>query len=252
MRCGNEGEGVEIALEDGVADVRLDRPDKLNALSRTMFSAVSGAIDWLASAEEVRCVVLSGNGRSFCVGIDLSVLQSGVGPLAPRTKGIANDFQHCTWGWRELPMPVIASLHGHCFGAGIQMALGADIRIAAPDSEISIMEMRHGIIPDLGAFALARGVIREDVMRELVYTAKKILGEEAQPLGLVTRLSDDPLAEAQALAREIASKSSDAIRAAKRLFARMPEYDAATLLQAESEEEERLIAGIMQATGKGG
>jgi len=152
--------------------------------------------------------------------------------------------QFCAWGWRELPVPVIAAINGHCFGAGIQIALGADIRIAAPDAHLSIMEMRHGLVPDMGAYALARGVIREDIMRELVYTARRVPGEEAQGLGLITRIADDPLAAAIELAREIAGQSPAGIRAAKRLFRQMAEGDAATILQAESDEEEPLVTAL--------
>jgi enoyl-CoA hydratase/carnithine racemase len=251
MEFRSETGGVTVTLEGGIADVRLDRPDKLNALDLAMFGHIRDALDWLGGQDDLRCVVLSGEGRSFCVGIDLSVLQSGVGDLTERTHGPANALQQVAWGWRTLPVPVIAAIHGHCFGAGIQMALGADIRIARADSELSIMEMRHGLIPDLAAFPLSRGVVREDVLRELIYTAKKVPGPEAQAMGLVTRLADDPHAEAMALARDIASKSPPAIRAAKRLFARLPEDDAATLLQAESDEETKLIARVMQGMTKG-
>lgn len=248
MEFRDETGGVTIAMTDGIADVRLDRAAKLNAIDRGMFAHIAAAIDWLGAHEDLRCVVLSGEGRSFCVGIDLSVLQGGVGPLSPRTHGIANFAQHCAWGWRMLPVPVIAALHGHVFGAGIQIALGADIRISSRDAELSIMEMRHGIVPDMAAFALARGVVREDVMRELVYTARRFSGEDARELGLVSRLAGDPLAEALALAQEIAAQSPAAIRAAKRLFALMPQSDAETILQAESAEEDALIAGIMRGS----
>jgi enoyl-CoA hydratase/carnithine racemase len=242
-----EGEGrVTVAVSDGVADVRLDRPDKLNALDRGMFANIAAAIEWLGGQEEVRCAVISGEGRSFSAGIDVSVLGEGVGALSPRSHGIANALQFCAWGWRELPVPVIAAIHGHCFGAGIQVALGADIRIAAPDAEISIMEMRHGLVPDMGAFALSRGVVREDAMRELVYTARRISGEDAKTLGLVTRTAIDPLATARDLAREIAGQSPAAIRAAKRLFGQMAEADPAAILQAESNEEDALIAAIRE------
>ena len=247
MKFSGDSGAVTIAMEGGIADVRLARPDKLNALDIAMFGHIRDALDWLGAQDEVRCVVLSGEGRSFCVGLDLSVLQTGVGDLTARTHGPANALQQCAWGWRALGVPVIAAIHGHCLGAGIQIALGADIRIAAPDAQLSIMEMRHGLIPDLAAFPLSRGVVREDVLRELVYTAKTVSAVEGQPLGLVTRLADDPLAEAMVLAREIAGKSPPAVRAAKRLFARTQEDDVTTLLQAESDEEAKLIAGMMQA-----
>lgn len=248
---GSAGKGVAVCIEDSIAGVRLDRPDKLNALDLAMFEHIAECIAWLEAQAGLRCIVLSGEGRSFCAGLDLSVLQTGLGPLTPRSHGIANLAQFCAWGWRELAVPVIAAIHGHCFGAGIQIAVGADIRIAAPDAQLSIMEMRHGLVPDMGAFALTRGVIREDVMRELVYTARRVSGEEAQSLGLVTRVAADPLAAAQELAREVAGQSSEAIRAAKRLFRQRAESDAAAILQAESHEEEELVTAMRQAPGSG-
>jgi enoyl-CoA hydratase/carnithine racemase len=247
---GSIGKGITVRIEDGVGDVRIDRPDKLNALNLAMFGHIAECIAWLGGQETLRCVVLSGEGRSFCAGLDLEVLQTGLGPLSPRTHGIANLAQSCAWGWRELPVPVIAAIHGHCFGAGIQIALGADIRLASRNAQLSIMELRHGLVPDMGAYALARGVIREDAMRELVYTARRVSGEEAQALGLVTRIAADPIAAAQELAQEIAAQLPAGIRAAKRLFGAMAENDAATILQAESDEEGRLIAAIMQAAGR--
>lgn len=249
MRFGEAGEGVELDLTGGIADVRLDRPEKLNALSPTMFAAIACAIDYLAEEEDLRCVVLSGIGRSFCSGLDLASFTTGIGPLSPRTKGIANDPQHCAWGWRELPVPVIAALHGHVFGAGLQIAFGADLRIATPDAQLSIMEMKHGLAPDLGAFVLSRGVVREDQFRELVYTARIVSGAEALPLGLVTRMAGDPHADAMKLAAEIAAKSPDAIRAAKRLAGMMGQADEAAILQAESDEAERLIAAMIGGNG---
>ena len=245
MQFGDDSGRVTIAVEGGVAQVRLARPDKLNAIDKAMFGHVAQAIDWLGAQDDLRCVVLAGKGRSFCVGLDLSVLATGLGDLAERTHGIANLVQQVCWGWRTLPVPVIAAVHGHCFGAGMQIALGADIRIAAPDAELSIMEMRHGLVPDMGLFALARGIVREDALRELVYTARKVPGEEAQALGLVTSLADDPLDAATALAAEIAGKSPDAVRAAKRLFERMADDPPAEILIAEAAEQQGLIDGIV-------
>ena len=246
MQFGDERGSVAIALEEGVAQVRLVRPEKLNALDAAMFAHIAEAIDWLAGQQELRCVVLAGEGRSFCVGLDLSVLSTGLGDLSERTHGIANLVQHVCWGWRTLPVPVVAAIHGHCFGAGMQVALGADIRICAPSAELSIMEMRHGLVPDMGLFALARGVVREDALRELVYTARKVPGEEAQMLGLVTRLAQDPQAEATALAVEIAGKSPVAVRSAKRLFAHMADDSPARILEAEAAEQQGLIDAIME------
>lgn len=249
MRFGSDDASVTVAMDGGVAQVRLDRPAKLNALTPGMFEAVAAAIDWLGGEAELRCVVLAGEGRSFSAGIDLAALaRGGIAPLGPRTKGDANLMQHCATGWRNLPIPVIAAISGHCFGAGMQIALGADLRIAAPDARLSLMEIKHGLVPDLGGFVLARGLVREDHWRELVYTAREVSGEEAQALGLVTRVAADPLAEATALACEIAGKAPAAIRAAKRLANRMTGTDAPTLLQAESDEQQVLVDALLSQT----
>jgi enoyl-CoA hydratase/carnithine racemase len=248
MRFGSDDGNVMVAIDQGVAHVRLDRSAKLNALSPAMFAAIQAAIEHLTGLAELRCVVLSGEGRSFCAGIDLAALGGGgLGPLAPRTHGEANALQYCATGWRSLPVPVIAAIAGHCFGAGMQIALGADIRIAAPDARLSVMEMKHGLVPDLGGFALARGLVRADLWRELVYTAREVNGEEARALGLVTRVATDPVAEALAQARDIAAKSPQAIRAAKRLANAMDDSDAASLLQAESDEQQVLVDALLAA-----
>ncbi len=246
MRFGDEDTSVTAALDGGVAQVRLNRPAKVNALNPAMMAAFDEALDYLGALDDLRCVVLAGEGRSFCVGIDLDVLSGGgIGALGPRTHGMANRAQHCATGWRSLPVPVIAAISGHCFGAGMQIALGADLRIAASDARLSVMEMKHGLVPDLGGFVLARGVVREDHWRELVYTAREVSGAEAQALGLVSRIADDPLSEATALAREIADKSPQAIRAAKRLANAMIEADSASLLQAESDEQQVLVDALL-------
>ena len=234
---------VTIAIEDGVADVRLARPDKMNAMDLAMYQGIADAIDTLKATKGVRCVVLSGEGRCFCAGVDLGRLgaEPALRDLMPRTHGEANLFQNSAWGWRTLPLPVIAAVHGVAFGAGCQVMLGADIRIAAPDTKISIMETRWGLVPDVAGIALLRGLLPDDVARELVYTARIVSGEEAATLGLVTRTAADPHAEAMALARAIAGQSPDAIRAAKRLMNAIPEGTAASLLLAESEEQQVLL-----------
>lgn len=235
---------VTIAVEGGVADVRLARPDKMNAMDLAMYQGIADAIDKLRNAKGVRCVVLSGEGRCFCAGVDLGRLSAepALRDLGPRTHGEANLFQNSAWGWRTLPMPVIAAVHGVAFGAGCQVMLGADVRIAAGDTKISIMETRWGLVPDVAGIALLRGLLPQDVARELVYTARIVSGDEAARLGLVTRTAADPYAEAMALARTIAAQSPQAIRAAKRLMNAMPEGTSASLLLAESKEQQALLA----------
>jgi enoyl-CoA hydratase/carnithine racemase len=238
------GERVTIAIANGIADVRLARPEKMNAMDLAMYEGIAVAIDELRGTQGLRCVVLSGEGRCFCAGVDLGRLgtEPALRDLGPRTHGEANLFQNSAWGWRTLPVPVIAAVHGVAFGAGCQVMLGADVRIAAPDTRISIMETRWGLVPDVAGMALIRGLLRDDVARELIYTARILSGEEAVTLGLVTRTAADPLGEAMALARTIAGQSPEAIRAAKRLMNALPDGDAASILQAEADEQAPLLA----------
>lgn len=241
-------ERVTISIASGVADVRLNRPDKMNALDPAMFDALARAGETLRSAQGLRAVVLSGEGRAFSAGLDIASFaeQGGLeAALLERSHGLSNRFQHAAMLWRELPVPVIAALHGVCFGGGLQIALGADIRIASPDARLSVMEIKWGLVPDMGAFVLTRGLVRDDVMRELTYSGREFCAEEAQALGLVTRLSASPLEDAMDCARQIASRSPDAIRAAKRLFVAQDNDMAATLL-AESREQAAVFAGPNQ------
>ncbi|MDR3097763.1 MAG: crotonase/enoyl-CoA hydratase family protein [Paraburkholderia sp.] len=242
---------VEIALAEGVADVRLNRADKMNALSPAMFDALLVAGERLANEADLRAVVLSGNGKGFCAGLDMQSMAaleqtSRKKPLVERTRGISNDFQAICTLWRELPVPVIAAVHGVAFGGGLQLALGADMRYVASDARLSVMEMKWGLVPDMGGMMLTRDLVRDDRLRELIYTARIVPGVEAVELGLATRVADDPLALALATAREIAQKSPDAIRAAKRLLQVASRGDAAATLIAESAEQAALIGGENQ------
>ena len=236
---------VTIEVTDAIADVVLNRPDKLNALDHDMFTALSEASDALAKRDDVRVVVLSGRGRAFCAGLDLAAMAGdpSFGLLGDRPYGIANVFQNAAWGWRSLPVPVIAALHGVAFGGGFQIALGADIRIVAPDTKLAVMEARWGLVPDMAGIALLRGLVRDDVARELTYTARQFSGTEAAELGLATHLADDPHQSALALAAQIAARSPRAVRSAKRLFALSQDDGAEALLLAESREQEQLLAG---------
>lgn len=237
-------ERVTIHLDEGVADVRFNRPEKLNALDPPQIMAIADAIDRLGTMPGLRCVVLSGQGRGFCAGLDIAEFADhpDLTDLAPRSHGIANLFQHLAIGWRQLPVPVIAAMHGVAFGAGAQIALGADIRMATFDSQISLMEMRWGLVPDMGAMALLRGLVRDDIARELVYTGRRFCGDEAAALGIVTRNTAEPLSEALALARRIASNSPQAVRAAKRLLNLSSQAEDAALLLAESHEQQALLS----------
>ena len=245
---------VVIDLDsDGVADVRLNRADKMNALDSAMFEGILAAQDRLRAEPRLRAVVLHGEGRAFCAGLDISRFKSmgteangRAFTLGDRTHGIANAPQQVAWGWRDLPVPVIAAVHGVAFGGGLQIALGADIRCVTSDVKLSVMEIKWGLVPDMAGIALLRELVRGDVARELTYSGRIINGDEAVRLGLATWAGSDPLAHAREMARNIARRSPDAIRAAKRLLNRSADADAAALLVCESREQERLMGSPNQ------
>lgn len=237
---------VVITLgEDGVADVRLNRPDKMNALDPEMFADIIEAGRVLQRMKGVRVVVLSGEGRAFCAGLDLANFSRTPSPdeplLTERTYGNANKFQQVSVQWRKLPVPVIAALHGVCLGGGLAIASGADIRIAHPETRMSIMEMKWGLVPDMGGYTLWRGLVRDDVLRELVYTNREFSGAEAQTLGLATYVDTNPHTRALAIARDIANRNPHAIRAAKRLQAGMIERETDAILLEESIEQHSIM-----------
>ena len=241
---------IKIDINDGVADVRLIRSDKMNALDDAMFAALIEAGQQVAANAEVRCIVLSGDGRAFCAGLDMGnfgKMAEGGGArkssssegevtsgLASRTHGISNRAQYAVWTWREAPVPVIAAVHGVAFGGGFQLMLGADIRIAHPETRLSIMEIKWGLVPDMAGTAIMRNLVREDIVRELTYTGRQFSGSEALEMGFVTHVSDDPYADAMALAKEIAGKNPDAISAAKQIFNSATDMSDAELLMQES------------------
>ena len=236
-----ENEFVCLDLsEEGVAHLQLARPDKLNSITEDTIYALIEAGDTLAELEPLRCVIVSGKGRAFCAGIDKSVISGKSKPkisLLERTHGDANPFQQVGMQFRELPVPVITAIHGVCFGAGLAIASGADIRVAAPDARLSVMEMRWGLVPDMAMFVLLKGIVREDQLSLLTYTAKEFNGNDAKALGFVTELSDDPLAHAWSIARDIAFKNPDATRACKRLMQVSRVGTTKEILMAESEEQ---------------
>lgn len=231
--------------DDGVAQVRLNRPDKMNALDPAMFDAIIEIGESLRTMNGLRAVVLAGEGRAFCAGLDLGSFAAGgsdpTRSLAERTHGNANRPQEAAMTWRKCPVPVIAAVHGVCFGGGLQIASGADIRVVHPDTRMAVMEMRWGLVPDMGGYALWRGLVRGDVLRELVYSNREFSGQEALGLGLATFLEADPLARATAIAREIANRNPEAVREAKRLFDVMEDEGADAILRAESHAQDRVI-----------
>ncbi|MFO1255458.1 MAG: crotonase/enoyl-CoA hydratase family protein [Sphingomonadaceae bacterium] len=242
---------VAIAMDDdGVAQVRLVRADKMNALDPDMFAALVDAGRVLHGLKGLRCVVLSGEGRSFCAGLDLTSMANSDRhdrvPLTERTYGTANHAQQVALQWRKLPVPVIAAVHGVCFGGGLQIASGADIRVIAPDARLAVMEMKWGLVPDMAGYALWRGMVRDDVLRELTYTNREFSGEQAGELGFATLVDANPLARANAIAAEIANRNPHAQRAAKRLFNDYLHASEEAILMAESVEQQALIGSKNQ------
>ena len=212
---------LDIETNAGIAHVRLNRPDKRNAISFALLRELLSATRSLRRDRTLRAVVLSGAGESFSSGIDLADLADprnrwwGAWQLLKPGRSL---FQQAFLAWQELPVPVLAALHGHCFGAGMQLAFAADIRFATPDCQLSIMESRWGFVPDMGLTRSMRGLVRADVAKELAMTARIVRGEDAQALGLVTHVAADSLAAAHALAAEIATRSPDAVLAVKRVL----------------------------------
>ena len=239
---------VSITTSDHIAHVTLTRADKINALDSAMFDAIISAIAELAVQPDLRAVVVSGEGRGFCAGLDMASLQGDAAPtkLLKRTHGVTNRFQQVAWGWRTLPVPVIAAAHGVAIGGGLNILSGADIRIVHPDTRCSVMEMRWGLVPDMAGYPLWRGNVRDDVLRKLVYTDAEFSGTTAHELGFATEVAEDPLARAMLLAHEIVGKNPDAIRAAKRLSNALAHISDEELLLAESREQDDIIGQANQ------
>jgi enoyl-CoA hydratase/carnithine racemase len=265
-----DAERVTIEIDDHVADVRMVRADKHNGIDWRMFVSLNEAIDEVRGAAGVRAVVLSGEGPSFCAGLDFQSFQApqqrrdaanasqtaGNGDLAgdgfARVEGsLANFAQRVAYGWRELEVPVVAALQGACFGGGLQIALGADVRLAAADTRMSVMEIRYGLVPDMSLSQTLGGLVREDIARELAYTGRIVEAGEALELGLVTRLEQDAGAAARELAATIAAQSPDAIRRIKRLATEAPKLSAAEGLALEAELQKQLLGSPNQIAAVG-
>lgn len=236
---------VSVTMHEGIAHVRLTRPDKRNALDDAMFQAIAQAGERVKHDTSVRAVVLSGDGASFCAGLDFGGFQAmgsgnsgdGSATAAGSMKDgrITHLAQQICWVWQEVPVPVIAALQGHALGGGMQLALGADIRIAHPDTKMSMREVHWGLIPDMtGTLRLSR-LVRDDVMKDLVFTGRIFPASEGATLGVVTRLSNDPVADAMVAAAEIAGRSPSAVRGAKQLINRLSNAGAAEHFAAERE-----------------
>lgn len=243
-------ERVVTTIDNGVAELRLDRADKHNALDPAMFEGIRQAGEALGERGDVRAVVLYGAGPSFCSGLDYpGFMQAGADTMQALFgggDGEANNAQMTALIWRQIPVPVICAIHGNAFGGGLQIAAGADIRIADPTARLSIMEVKWGLVPDMGITMSLAGQIGMDTAKELTMTGRIVSGEEASRLNLVTRTAEDPLAAARELASEIAGQSPDAVRAAKTLFETTwsPERKAALALEADLQQ--RMFSGANQ------
>ncbi len=223
-------------LEGGIADVKMIRTDKMNALDPAMMMGLAEAIHTLEQTKGLRVVVLSGEGKAFCAGLDMASMASGGSgnDLAARAHGDCNLPQFIAWGWRTLPVPVIAAAHGVAFGGGFQILSGADIRFIHPQTRCAIMELKWGLVPDMAGFPLWRTMVRDDLLRELTYTNREFSGEEAHAMGFATHVDEDPYAKALALAQTIANKNPAAIRGSKTLCNAIGHMSDADLLMLES------------------
>ena len=254
--CKNYNDRVLVTINDGIADVRLNRADKRNALDPAMFDAIARAGKDLVTNKDVRAVVLSGNGASFCAGLDFGSFQAmadsgekskpkpeadkqNAGVMEPGA--ITHLAQQICWVWQEVPVPVIAAIQGHALGGGMQLALGADIRVAHPTTQLSMREVHWGLIPDMTGTLMLSRLVRDDVVKDLVFSARVISGTEAHELGVVTRVSDSPLEVAMQIAKEIAGRSPDAVRGAKALINRLSNAGAAEHFA----EERRIIYSLI-------
>lgn len=245
---------ISLDVKDHIAHVQLSRPEKMNALDPEMFAAIPKLEGALRADKSIRVVVLSGAGDNFCAGLDKSNFSAMLSPqsddapqtataggLSKRTHGIANAPQYAAWMWRKLPMPVIAAIDGVALGGGLQIALGADFRYASATSRYSILELKWGIVPDMSSTQIMRHMVRDDIIRELTYTAKIFSAEQAKEWGFITEIVDDPLAHAMAVAAQIVDKNPDAIRAAKQIIDRSYYQSEAEGLLMESAAQDEII-----------
>lgn len=226
---------LEVTLaEDNVLSIWLNRADKRNALSFVMIDQLIWLAETLKTWRDVRAVIVGGRGESFCAGIDLADLNQPSQRTAlmwEMVKPTQSRFQRVCLCWRELPMPVIAVVQGHCLGAGLQLALACDVRISAPECQFAVMEAKWGLLPDMGLTQSAFGVVRADLLKELAMTARVFDATSAQAYGMVTHISDDPMGDANALAAELATRSPDAVLASKRVVNAMYAQSANVLHQ---------------------
>ncbi|UDL06465.1 crotonase/enoyl-CoA hydratase family protein [Marinobacter sp. CA1] len=243
---------VVLEIDQGIATVTLNRPDKYNGLDMAMFDAIVAVTRQLKKDRSVRAVILKGAGEAFCSGLDVAKVSKNpvnfLKLLVKPGRKISNLAQDVGYLWRDVPAPVIAVTHGYCFGGGFQIALGADFRFSTSDCEFSIMETKWGLIPDMSLTVTLRELISIDLAKELTMTARRFNGAEAKEMGLVSRVCDDPLAEAQAFARELSERSPDAVAASKLLFNRTWSAPDKAALDWETRLQKKILARTNQRT----
>lgn len=236
---------VKIDIKDHIATVSFNRPDKMNALDKQQFEAIIDAGKTVDKDPQVRVAIMKGEGRAFCAGLDINSLvgpESIIStPLMTRTHGITNMWQQAVWVWRNLQVPVIAAVHGVAFGGGLQIMLGADIKFVTPNTKLSILETKWGIIPDMAGTQLMYHSIRQDIIKELTFTNRIFSGTEAVKYGFATHTSDAPYEDALKLAYEITKKSPSAIVKAKKIINEAPYLSAEDGLLLESKEQEEIV-----------
>ncbi len=246
-------DSVLIKREGAIAEVWINRPDKHNAVDMSVFEGLAKAGEELRADPSVRAIILTGSGDNFCSGIDISLFTSGMSPADLNKKimefgdgEVANTFQKPAYIWQEIEVPVIAALQGVVYGAGAQIALGADFRLAAPNTRMSVMEIKWGLIPDMSITRTLPRLVRSDVAKDLIFTGRVVEAREAAEIGLITRIVDDPLSEARAMAELILTKNPDAIRRGKRLINDSWTGDPADTLKLEAHLQTELIASSNQ------
>jgi len=237
---------IIIEKDSHVAIVRFNRPEKMNALDKEQFNEIINVGEQLNADPSIRAIVLTGEGKAFCAGLDIGAQFSGsddmeINQLTSRTYGISNLWQKVVWQWREMPVPVIAAVHGYALGGGLQIMMAADIRIVEPNTKMAIMETKWGLIPDMAGTQLFRHSVRDDVIKLLTYTHRIFSGTEALQYGFATQLSENPVEDAITIAKEIAAVSPSAIVHAKKLLNSAPYLNEADGLLTESVAQQKLI-----------
>jgi enoyl-CoA hydratase/carnithine racemase len=251
-------EALQISIQNHIAHVQLNRPEAHNAIDGPIMNGLREFAREMKSPGEVRVIVLSGNGKSFCAGLDMSnFAQMSSGELSGESDSVvqamqdlspagANQAQQVGWLWQEVPIPVIAAVQGAALGGGLNLALGADIRIVHPAAKLGFVEITWGLLPDMSASQSLRRLVPLDRMKELVLTGRRFSGEDALRYGLATEVSETPRDDALALAATIAGRNPDAVRAGKEILNNSALVDVATGLAQEARATRTLLGSENQ------